>query len=228
MIIGSRNLLRFVTKRMQTCFALAIPAMVFLSCSVSKEQAFVAVADGKLSSIERFVSSDPDNKNAADDYGNSLLAVSIRTKQQTITDYLLAHGADANVPDKNGFTPLHIAATVDNVEAAKALFGAGIDLNQRNGKDRGKTALHYAAINGSLGVAEFLIASSVDIDIRCSVKATPLSWAAYTGSLETVKFFISKGADTTARDSYGDSILGAAKNGKKNDIYDYLISIGVK
>ena len=207
---------------------LVVATGVLFSCSVTKEDAFAAAAEGNLSAVERFVSADAGNVDARDDFGNTLLSASIRAKRPEIADWLIEKGADVNAADKAGMTPLHVAAAADNVEAVASLARAGVDLNGRNPKDRGKTALHYAAINGSLRVAEFLVDAGVDIDVRCSVKATPLSWAAYTGTLETVKFFVSKGADTTAKDSYGDSILGAAKNGKKTDIYDYLVSIGVR
>lgn len=207
---------------------LVVATGVLFSCSVTKEDAFAAAAEGNLSAVERFVSADAGNVDARDDFGNTLLSASIRAKRTEIADWLIEKGADVNAADKGGMKPLHVAAVADNVEAVASLARAGVDLNGRNPKDRGKTALHYAAINGSLRVAEFLVDAGVDVDVRCSVKATPLSWAAYTGTLETVKFFVSKGADTTAKDSYGDSILGAAKNGKKTDIYDYLVSIGVR
>ncbi len=209
-------------------FSLCFTAFLIISCTVSKEGAFAAAQEGDLPALTRFVTADPLNIKAVDDYENTLLSVAITSKRQAAVDFLLSNGADANAPNKGGHTPLHLAAAVDNLEAAQSLLKAGADLQARNVKDRGKTALHYAAINGSLLVADLLLQNGVDVDARCSVKATPLSWAAYLGTLETVKFLISKGADITARDSFGDSILGAAKNGKKTDIYDYLVSIGAK
>ncbi len=232
-VLAGRFLIMGVKERMSFSLAgmfvgvLAV-VMILASCSPGKEEALKAVSGGDVKTVVQFLKNGANSVDETDNYGNTLLSLSIRDKQQLVTKLLVERGADLSLANMGGMTPLHVAAAVDNQEAAALLIDSGVDPVQRNMKDRGKTALHYAAINGSLQVCDLLLSRGVDVDIRCSVKATPLSWAAYMGSLETVNYFIDKGADTTARDSFGDSILGAAKNGKKPEIIDYLKSIGLK
>jgi ankyrin repeat protein len=55
---------------------------------------------------------------------------------------LLDHGADPNVREASGFTPLHAAAQNDDVEMIRALLLAGADLTMKSAN--GKTAMDVA------------------------------------------------------------------------------------
>src|SRR5881275_259139 len=68
---------------------------------------------------------------------------------------------DAWTPD--GFTPLHLAAFVDNVSAATALLAAGADPNALATASFARvTPLGTCAFSGALGVAELLLARGAD------------------------------------------------------------------
>ena len=55
---------------------------------------------------------------------------------------LVDHGADINVLDKRGLTPLHLASTANNLKAVEYLLSRGADANIRTKK--GSTALSVA------------------------------------------------------------------------------------
>ena len=68
---------------------------------------------------------------------------------------------DAWSPD--GFTPLHLAAFVDNVPAAAALLAAGADPNALATASFARvTPLGTCAFSGALGVAEVLLEHGAD------------------------------------------------------------------
>jgi ankyrin repeat protein len=68
---------------------------------------------------------------------------------------------DAWTPD--GFTPLHIAAFAHNVEAARALLGAGADPNvYATASFAPVTPLGTCAFSGADDVAELLVAHGAD------------------------------------------------------------------
>jgi len=62
---------------------------------------------------------------------------------QEIVMVLITYGAEVNVTDERGWTPLHFAAMHGRVENAKILINNGAQVSP---KDRlGKTPLHWAA-----------------------------------------------------------------------------------
>jgi ankyrin repeat protein len=68
---------------------------------------------------------------------------------------------DARTPD--GFTPLHLAAFVDNVSAATALLAAGADPNVLATASFARvTPLGTCAFSGALGVARLLLEHGAD------------------------------------------------------------------
>ena len=114
------------------------------------------------------------------------------------------------------------------VDAARnTLAHAGADINAENGIDRRKGPIHYAAMASALDAAALLLERGVDVNALCGLRATPATWAADRSTLETVKFFVARGADLTIMDINGDTALAAARATRKDDIVQYLHSIGV-
>jgi ankyrin repeat protein len=104
---------------------------------------FELIDAGDAAGLRELLARDPDAAAARDEQG---LTVVMRAAYRGLTDIVLAANPplepfdrivvgkstglpapDAWTPD--GFTPLHIAAFVDNVDAARALLDAGADPN---------------------------------------------------------------------------------------------------
>lgn len=112
-----------------------------------------AVAGGNLTEIERLIGHGADLHEAAT--GGSILAA---TDQPQIVALLLARGANPNVPDSSGYTPLMNAARYGRAEIAQQLIAAEADLDARH-RETNTTALMQALAAEQDETAELLRAA---------------------------------------------------------------------
>ena len=73
---------------------------------------------------------------------------------------LLDHGFALDQKDKDGWTPLHVAAVEGNVKMLEFLIGKGLDKDARNMK--GETAYHVARAAKAVEAADFLKKAGAD------------------------------------------------------------------
>ena len=110
----------------------------------------------------------------------------------------LATGADVNVKDKRGFTPLHWASISGHKEAAELLIDNGADVNAMRGG--GGTPLSYAASWGHEEIVELLIANGADVNVKDAFSETPLDVATHpdnpNASAETADLLRKHGGKT--------------------------------
>lgn len=80
-----------------------------------------------------------------------------------ILKVLITAGADLNIQNEEGWTPLHIAALHNNTEIVSMLVTAGAHLNVQN--ESGLTPLIVAASNNNKEVVQILIFAGADLDL---------------------------------------------------------------
>lgn len=81
--------------------------------------------------------------------------------------FLLAQRADPNLGDRDGSTPLMIAANLGFVDGIQALVAGGARINQANG--RGETALHFAVQRRDVNTVRALVEAGADPELQDSV-----------------------------------------------------------
>ncbi|TET37514.1 MAG: hypothetical protein E3J72_05615 [Planctomycetota bacterium] len=136
----------------------------------------------------------------------------------------LAGGIDVNIADENGFSALHLATAVNNMEIAEFLLEKGANVSAT--MKEGGTPLHVAAIIGAKDIAELLLAKGAKINARCNENVTPLHAAAAEGLKEMVEFLASRGADIEAKDADGEAPLYIASRMGHIEVVKYLIEKG--
>lgn len=129
----------------------------------------------------------------------------IRNNDIAALQRLIDGGADVNVKDENGDTPLYIAIYHDRILAPMLLIEAGADVNATNG--RGDTPLHMAARDGGLDVMDALIRRHANIDAMNLDGDTPLHMACWCGGTLAAKMLIDNGANVNVMNAKGNTPL---------------------
>ncbi len=97
------------------------------------------------------------------------------SQQNDKVQNLLARGANPNLPDADGDTPLHGAAQRGNLKLLEMLLAAGAEPNAKN--KLGGTALMWAAVYGHQLAARLLIEKGADPAMKDESGMTAAAWA---------------------------------------------------
>ena len=100
----------------------------------------------------------------------------------------LCNKGKINEKDKDGQTPLHLAAQKGYVDIARALIDKGADVNAKN--NYGGTPLRLAAWMGKADIAKVLIDKGADVNVKSKDGETPLHMAARWGHADIAKALI--------------------------------------
>ena len=118
---------------------------------------------------------------------------------------------------------IYSAARYGDVRRAQALLKDNPDL--AFSKDlNGWTALHWAAANRQLAVAELLLACHADANARSASRTTPLHEAAGAGDKEVAELLLTHRADINARDKSGGTPLHWAVLTDRRGVAELLLA----
>jgi ankyrin repeat protein len=99
-------------------------------------------------------------------------------RHPNVVSALIAAHADLKAHTKQGFTPIHFAARVGDLESVKLLLAAGVDANLLTAPN-GFTPLLIATMRAQVDLATFLLDHGADPNIEAA-GMTPLHWASTT------------------------------------------------
>jgi ankyrin repeat protein len=158
------------------------------------------------------------NKDSAD----ILLLKAAEEGNQEFVRSALDHGADINVKDSFGLTPLHHAAANGNEEMVGVLLehSAAVDVED----NAGRRPLHYAAGASTtltatsseepfLVIVGLLLDNGADINAQDSSGWTPLHYSTLKFKKDLIKLLIERGADLNAVDEKGRTPYLFARDG---------------
>jgi ankyrin repeat protein len=199
--------------------------------------------DGLVELIGSLLKLSPRQINVKDENGKTILFFASQQGYDKLAGYLISHGAQVNVKDRWGFTPLHVAKTR---AVAEVLSRHGAYMEART--NSGFTPLRQAVYQMRMDVAEYLLdngaASNIYLNAavgklarvqrmvnrnRSLVNAsdtdgwTQLHHAAAAGRYEVSAFLISRGADVNFRNKKGDTPLHMAVLRNRADVVRLLM-----
>ncbi|KAG5447298.1 Ankyrin repeat domain-containing protein 50 [Clonorchis sinensis] len=156
------------------------------------------------------------NLNHADEDGRTALHVAsfcVRPSEthQEVVSCLLEYGANPNVFDHEGLTPLLGAARIGNHAVCELCLEADTDVNQTDKYDN--TALSLAVLGGHTSVVRLLLFWGAAVDAMDNAGRSLLSIAASTGNASIVQELLARGLDEAHRDHTGCTPLHLAAAG---------------
>ncbi|MEW6279085.1 MAG: ankyrin repeat domain-containing protein [Candidatus Eremiobacterota bacterium] len=117
---------------------------------------------------------------------------------------LVECGADVDLPNRYGSTPLASAAGGGHSEAARYLLSRGADPNHRD--NSGLTPLHIAALAGKPGVARILLEHGADVNASDHVHRRPIHLVSQPqecrSRIETLRVLLEAGAEVNPQDCW--------------------------
>ena len=140
---------------------------------------------------------------------------------------IIEEGADVDVKDGQGRTPLLFAALGGNRQVVEFLVEKGADINARN--EQGRTILHTIARNGDKDMVELLISKGADVNAKANTGAatiTPLDHAVLSGHADVAAVLLDRGANPDARGYCGVMPLHRAAQKDRTDLARLLLDHG--
>jgi ankyrin repeat protein len=131
---------------------------------------------------------------------------------------LLKKGAQVNVKDKDGMTPLMMTIKARRMEMAVMLLehmeGEGLEAKD----EQGRTAMHVAAQWGQAELVAVLVSKGAQVDVKDKDGNTPLMMAIKAGRIEMARMLLEhmEGEGIEAKDEKGSTAIHlAAKCGRR-------------
>jgi ankyrin repeat protein len=185
-----------------------------MSAQNNGQQLVRACDGGDFPGVRSAVSSGA-SVNYQDRFGYTPAIYSCLQGHSDILQYLLDQGANAELANNYGYTPLHIDAWNNKYECAVVVVRHGVALDTIN-TTLGWTALWHASRGGHLPIVQLLVQGGADFERACNDGLTPLAIAREIGHPEVV-MYLSIESNWRRRKNYAttlNSIKGAPTDSK--------------
>jgi ankyrin repeat protein len=182
-----------------------------------------AVYSENLDQIKALISKGAKINTKAKGSGETALHVAIGMGNVEIAEYLLTHGAKANIRDAKKRTPLMMLDEDATPELVNLLlrFGAKTNLVDKEKN----TVLHHFAEYGKSETMQILINYGANVNAVNKNKQTALMTSAYNGNIEVVRTLLSSGADINLKNIDNENAFDLAST---REIEELLISYGAE
>ena len=142
-----------------------------------------------------------------DAMGRTILSWASQKGDDTTVAELLHCGADPNITDSSGISPLHQAVKADSENCLRLLIAAKAEVEVKD--LYGRTPLSCAASRRS-GVLEVLLKFGADMETQNRDGWRPIHLAVYYRRVQNVRHLMYAGADMYAQRPRGETVLDVA------------------
>jgi ankyrin repeat protein len=178
-----------------------------------------AIKEDNSEIAELFIKAGIDVNAKTKSEGTPALLMAIGKGNIEITKAIIGAGANLNITDNYGTTPLYAASEKGITEVVISLIAGGADV-----KKNGSGAMVVASRWGFVEIVQAFLNAGVETKGEKAVKA--ISQAADYGHTSVVKLLLEKGAAVNARDFAGYSPLARAVESNKKETVLLLLDKG--
>ena len=134
------------------------------------------------------------------------LHIAVMSNDTETLENLVRQGADLEMKEGTGKTPLMCAAIFNSWKSCRLLLDAGADVHACDNKKR--TAFHLAIwdcmYDWNKQICEMLLSTGADINALDCDNKTPLHWVAQHRPIGALEFLLQHGARTDLKDNQGN------------------------
>jgi ankyrin repeat protein len=219
-------------------FKMEIEAVILKFAQLWKKNATLAIADNyhltPMSSAARFAANNKSPQIISLYRKNKALHFAVKNNWLTKAHFLLESGADINVKDVSGNSPLHIAVDINSVEMVKLLLSyhgnPSVAIPENADTIIIGRALHLAVAKNLPELVEVLLNAGADTNKTNCNGETALHLAAATHTLSfnrllIVNLLIKKGANPNVIDNRGRTVLYNALFNMAEDVAKLLLEM---
>ncbi len=183
------------------------PLMTAIENKASLWNYHAGVSDASLAKLVELTSEEnlnrvyPNGETVLTSYLSKISMVLDEHEDGEILPVLLKQGANPNVPNAKGKTPLDCCNASNKETAVSMMIPYGLDLNTK--KENGKTLLMTAVMEKNEKLAKLLLENGADVKVADKLGNTVLHYAARAGLTELVPVLVKAGAYAHAKNNDG-------------------------
>ena len=166
------------------------------------------------------------NKKDSHNFGRTLIHVAVDLGRYKIVEYLISKGANMNIVDYDGYSPLQLAYFRGKINMFKLLVNSGANVDARNYE--GMTVLDIACEKGDMDIAEFVVSKGASLNERNNRGLMPLHVGVQNGNYALCNLLVQNGADVNGRDGNKRTPLHIASIKGHNQICILLLNNGAQ
>ena len=149
----------------------------------------IAALNGHLNLCKALIDKDKFDVNTVDNDGWTALHHSAVNGSFELISFFANMGIDIHLKTSNGSDVLHLSASHGHLNLCKTLINKhNFDVNMANNK--GYTALHYAAENGSFDLFSYILENGSEIYCKTNDMKNVLHISAHRGHIDICKFVL--------------------------------------
>jgi len=156
---------------------------------------YIASINGNIKMMQFLLDAGANINKIKDSSGNTVLLTLSMSRSLKINciELLLKYGADPNVKNKEGLTPLCCACMYRNIHVVHLLLTYGAQVNCIDGYS--SSILHYSIQKGNYQITEMLINCGADVNVQNKFGETSLLQAIKAGRIDLAKLLLDAGAN---------------------------------